>query len=78
MIINVPLFRIWSTCARVWRGDRPIPWLCSLIRCCCLTVTSDWTTRLRWNGDTSLNVPSLTWCSGRVRLEEPGMYVARY
>lgn len=75
---SLSLSRIWSICARGWRAGRPIPWPCSLIRCCSPTVTSDWTTRLRWSGDTSRSAPSLTWCWGRVRLEEPGMYADIY
>lgn len=69
--------RTWSTCARGWRGDRPILWRCFSIRCCCLTVTLAWNTRLRWSGDMSPSEPSRTWCWARGHQGEPGTYVLR-
>lgn len=68
------LFRIWSTCVRGWRADRPIPWQYSSIRCCCPTAISGWITPRRWNGGMSWSVRSLIWCWGRAHLEELGMY----
>lgn len=75
MFINscMCLCRILSTCVKGWREDHPIPWPSSLIPCCSPTVTSGWTTPPPWNGDMSRSAPSLTWCWGRVHLEEPGM-----